>query len=82
MKKIIIATAIALLGCSAAFATADGCAVVLPTPDGFLALREAPSTRFKVLKRLRPGEHLLVDTATCATLGDLSVFAIMCPGPT
>jgi len=39
-------------------ATADGCAVVLKTPDGFLNLRDRPMMRSKIITRLKPGQWL------------------------
>jgi hypothetical protein len=42
----------------------DSCEVVAKTPDGFLALREEPGTRFKMITKLRPGELLISDTRT------------------
>jgi hypothetical protein len=46
-------------------ATEDFCAVVLKTPDGFLALREGPGAQFRVKARLRQGDVLFADTRTC-----------------
>ena len=54
-------------------ATADGCAVVLKTPDGFLNLRKAPTTSAEIVAKLKQGDVLNVDTAQCETRGDLSV---------
>jgi hypothetical protein len=48
-----------------ALATADGCAVVLRTPDGFLNLREGPSVETRVVSKLSRGDLLYVDTAQC-----------------
>ncbi|UPK03075.1 SH3 domain-containing protein [Bradyrhizobium sp. 170] len=56
-----------------ATATADGCAVVLKTPDGFLALRKAPTANAEIVARLKEGEKLDVDTAQCETRADLSI---------
>jgi hypothetical protein len=53
MKKLS-AVLVAWLATSAQ-ATEDFCAVVLKTPDGFLALREGPGTRFGVKANLRRG---------------------------
>src|SRR5262249_42505752 len=49
-------------------ATADGCAVVLKTLDGFLSLRDGPGTRFKVLEKLRQGDVLYIDPVECSTI--------------
>jgi hypothetical protein len=70
MKKFLLtAAAFALLTTTAATsaqATQDFCAVTLKTPDGFLALREGPGTRFAVKTRLGRGDVLYADTAQCA----------------
>ena len=50
---------------SQAAATADGCARVGPTPDGFLNLRDGPGHHFAVRRRLSPGDRLDIDTARC-----------------
>ena len=63
--KLLFATAVLALVGTNAHATADACAVVLKTPDGFLALREGPSTRFKIVHKLKRGDFLYVDTAQC-----------------
>jgi hypothetical protein len=42
----LLGLAILLASITAAPATTDGCALVLNTPDGFLALREGPGTQF------------------------------------
>lgn len=34
---------------------------VLPTPDGFVALRAKPSIKGKLLARMRPGEMAVID---------------------
>jgi hypothetical protein len=41
---------------TAARATTDICAVVLNTPDGFLALREGPGTQYRIKDKLRPSQ--------------------------
>jgi hypothetical protein len=55
--KMIRSFAGALLGvivlaAPEALATADGCAVVLKTPDGFLNLRRTPTTGSEVVAKL------------------------------
>lgn len=52
-------------GWTPARATEDWCAVVTKTPDGFLNLREGPGVQFRVRGKLRPGDILQVDTASC-----------------
>ena len=63
-RALLLAACVAALATSA-HATADFCAVVLKTPDGFLALREGPGMRFKAKARLRQGDVLFADTRTC-----------------
>jgi len=64
MKKFLIALAMTVaLVATQAHATADGCSVVLRTPDGFLNVRAKPNARSRILKRLKPGEIILTDTA-------------------
>jgi hypothetical protein len=58
-------------------ATADGCAVVLKTPDGFLNLRDGPGMRFKVLEKLRRGDVLYIDTVECSTISG----TVVCGNP-
>ena len=50
---------------TSAEATEDFCAVVLKTPDGFLALRQGPGTRFPVKLKLHQGDVLSADTRRC-----------------
>ena len=65
MKRALrLAACVAALATSA-HATEDFCAVVLKTPDGFLALREGPGTRFKVKEKLLQGDVLFADTRSC-----------------
>ena len=52
-------------------ATADGCAVVLKTPDGFLSLRDGPGMRF--LEKLPQGDVLYIDTVECSTISGTMV---------
>ena len=40
----------------------------MPSPDGFVELKEAPGARFGTIMRLLPGEELWVDTVRCTTL--------------
>jgi hypothetical protein len=48
-------------------AIADGCAVVLKTPDGFLNLRQGPATNFRIIAKLYQGDVL--HTASCEIAG-------------
>lgn len=68
-----ITTLLLLLVSTNVEATADGCASVIETPDGFLSLRAAPGPSFREISRLRPGDELWVDTATCEQVGGRSV---------
>jgi hypothetical protein len=52
MKYATLGLAIVLASITAARATTDSCAVVLNTPDGFLALREGPGTQFRIKDKL------------------------------
>jgi Bacterial SH3 domain len=46
-------------------ATADGCAVVLRTPDGFLNVRAAPKMGAQIVARLKPGDIIDVNETNC-----------------
>src|SRR5262245_45155879 len=63
MRKILLTGAAALLMAISAHATEnpDICAVVLKTPDGFLALRTKPEPKSKMMSKLFPGQVLRVD---------------------
>jgi hypothetical protein len=62
MKKTFLTGIAALfLATGTAHATADGCAVVLKTPDGFLNMRAEPRMGSRILKRLKPGEIVGTD---------------------
>ena len=56
-----------------AHTAASGCAEVTKTPAGFLNLRSAPMMGLNVIGRLRSGDRLFVDTATCEVRGKLSI---------
>jgi hypothetical protein len=73
MKHLAIAAVALALATTAAHATADGCAVVRKTPDGFLSLRQAPTAKALAIAKLKPGWHLSVDSATCETSGKISI---------
>src|SRR5262245_17324672 len=57
----MIALVVLLLSVSSAQATWDYCIVVTKTSDGFLALREGPGTKFKMIAKLMPGFPLLAE---------------------
>src|SRR5262245_46317164 len=63
MRKILLTGVAALLMAISAHATEnpDMCAVVLKTPDGFLALRTKPEPKSKMMSKLFPGQVLRVD---------------------
>src|SRR5262245_33256128 len=63
-RALLLAVCTAALVASAR-ATIDFCVAVRKTPDGFLALREGPGTRFRVKAKLKPGELLVADTRSC-----------------
>ena len=63
---ILFGLAILLASVAAATATTDACAVVLNTPDGFLALRDGPGTSFRMKGKLRPGATLTITTEDCS----------------
>jgi hypothetical protein len=61
--KFLLGFAIVLASVTAAGATVDmDCAVVLKTPDGFLALRAGPGTRFEMKKKLKQGDFLVLSS--------------------
>jgi hypothetical protein len=49
------------MSATAAHATADGCAVVVRTYDGFLAVRAGPGARQFEIDRLRAGQIILTN---------------------
>jgi hypothetical protein len=62
---ILFGLAIVMASIAAAHATTDICAVVLNTPDGFLALREGPGAQFRIKDKLRPSETLGITGEDC-----------------
>ncbi len=60
--RIVAALLMTAALCSPAEATWEGCARVLPTPDGFAALREEPSTTSRIVAKLKVGEIISVST--------------------
>ncbi len=53
--------ALALFAASAARAEIFNVCSVLPTPDGFVALRDSPSPSGRLLARMHPGEIVVID---------------------
>jgi hypothetical protein len=72
-SRSVLAVLFILISAPALKATEDGCAVVLKTPDGFLNLRNAPTSQSEVITKLKRGDFLYVDTARCETRDDLSI---------
>lgn len=64
MRTIAIVALVAALA-TPALATEDFCAVVLKTPDGFLAMRSGPGMRFPIKMKLKQGDVLYADTRKC-----------------
>jgi len=52
-----------------AFATADGCAFVIRTSDGFVSIRAHPHSKAKVLARVESGQVIVIDTKEGDPLG-------------
>ena len=65
MKKVLLAgiAALSVLSASAAHATDNECAVVLKTSDGFLAVREKPTVKSKIVATLGPKYPLTVNSS-------------------
>jgi hypothetical protein len=61
----LLGLAVVLASVTAGRATTDSCAVVLNTPDGFLALREGPGTQFRIKDKLRPSQTVGITTENC-----------------
>jgi len=62
MKYVVLAAAVAVvMATGTAHAAADGCAVVLQTPDGFLNLRAEPKMGSRIIARLKPGNWFVDD---------------------
>jgi Bacterial SH3 domain len=74
LKKLLLATAMLLLLATPALLASidtaratppDPCAVVLNTPDGFLAFREGPGPQFRMIQKLSPGDTVVVYFKDC-----------------
>ena len=59
MKKALLASVAALLLATGAAHADAQCAVVLKTPDGFLAMREKPTVQSKMIAKLLQGDFLI-----------------------
>jgi Bacterial SH3 domain len=64
-RTLLLGLTIVLASITGARATTDSCAVVLNTPDGFLALREGPGTQFRIKDKLRPSQPVGITTEDC-----------------
>src|SRR5262245_29569989 len=65
MKRLLLAATTLLALSVSANATQTFCAVVLKNPDGWLALREKPDWRGKLLHKLKEGVFLYAGTELC-----------------
>jgi hypothetical protein len=72
MNKYLIVAALMLGVATAAHATADGCAVVRKTPDGFLNLRELPMASAPIVGKVLFNDLLYISDATCEKKGTLT----------
>jgi Bacterial SH3 domain len=73
--KLISALAAAMsLVAFAAPAHATTFCEILPTRDGFVALRDAPSAQGKLLRRIKPGEDVQLDSTVRQRGGWVKVF--------
>jgi hypothetical protein len=61
MRSSVLATA-GLLAILSTPAHATAYCEILPTRDGFVALRDAPSAEGKLLRRMKPGEDVQIDS--------------------
>ena len=64
MRRIAITIVLLIscmqLGMERAYATTEGCAVVVKTPDGFLNIRQTPSSNGRVLGQATPGDVVAI----------------------
>jgi Bacterial SH3 domain len=73
MRKIVfMASALVLLGAAPASATAY--CDILPTRDGFVALRNGPSSSAKLIRRMKAGEDVQIDSTERQRGGWMKVF--------
>jgi hypothetical protein len=71
-KAFLVAVAAMLVGSAPACATSY--CEVLPTHDGFVALRDAPRPTAKLIRRLKAGETVQIDSAAKSQDGWMKVF--------
>jgi hypothetical protein len=65
---------LAVLALVATPAAATSYCEVLPTRDGFVALRDAPGPRGKLIRRMKPGEDVRIDSTVRQRGGWMKVF--------
>jgi hypothetical protein len=75
VATLLVAMLIVIALTVGSFATVDGCAVVLKTPDGFLNVRAEPKMGSRILKRLKPGEIIATADLESAPNGWEKVYA-------
>jgi hypothetical protein len=71
-RTLIGATLVSLAWAVTAHATAY--CEVLPTRDGFVALRDAPNANGKLLRRLKTGEDVQIDSTVRERAGWIKVI--------
>jgi hypothetical protein len=73
-SRVALGAVVATLFALATPAHATAFCEVLPTRDGFVALRDAPSAQGKLLRRLKPGEDVQIDSTVRQRSGWMKVF--------
>jgi Bacterial SH3 domain len=73
MRKLIFGAVAALL-LGGAQASATSYCDVLPTRDGFVALRDAPRSTAKLIRRLKSGDTVQIDSTARPQGGWVKVF--------
>jgi hypothetical protein len=72
--RLLKLAAIAALAALATPAAATSFCEILPTRDGFVALRDAPGPKGKLLRRMKPGEDVQIDSTVRERSGWMKVF--------
>jgi hypothetical protein len=72
--RLLRLAAIAAFAALATPAAATSFCEILPTPDGFVALRDSPSPRGKLLRRMKTGETVQIDSTAKPRGGWMKVF--------
>jgi len=73
MRALYLAAALLIALPGRADAGLDGCAIVRPTSDGFLSLRQGPGVRFAEKTKLRQGDYLWVTDTNCLRQGNRTI---------